>query len=478
MPARQQTVQRFLANPLVRFCLKRLAARDASGRALLDRVLAEAAGQEKRRPAHLPFYVFAWCLRLLLKVPRQRAKGEIFANPTYRRALVNLARSVARYGPTVPQVFAGPLLVVWNFTNACNLRCQHCYQNAGQRREDELSLEEQLRVVDELAANDVPMLAFSGGEPLLSSSFWQVAEYAASRGFYVSVATNGTLVTAEVAKRLRDVGVRYVEISLDSAVPEKHDAFRGVPGYWKRAVEGIRNCVATEGLRVGLAPTITRWNCDELEDLIRLARDLGADLFYAFNFVPTGRGRQMTDDDLPPSRREQVLEILYRTLLRREIGVFCTAPQFGRFCVQRSPEDVVVTSHYTAAQGKYAKTIAEYVGGCGAGRVYCAIQPNGEVTPCVFLPVVVGDLRSETLAAIWERSPVLQALRERSLLKGHCGICRYRSMCGGCRARAYGYYRDYLAPDPGCVNNTRFWEDLVGTRSAQGQPAHGPLSLA
>ncbi|MGB9887383.1 MAG: radical SAM protein [Moorellales bacterium] len=463
MLIRQRTVHRFLASRPVRYCLRRLAARDASGRALLDRILAEVAGVEKRRWSHVFFYLFALIIRLLLKIPRRRAREEIFANPTYRRALVNLARSVARYGPTMPQIFAGPLLVVWNFTNACNLRCRHCYQEAGRHWEDELSLEEQIRIVEELAANDVPMLAFSGGEPLLNPNFWPVAERAARLGFYVSVATNGTLVTPEVAQRLREVGVRYVEISLDSAEPEKHDAFRGVPGYWQRAVEGIKNCVATQGLRVGLAPTVTRQNFHELPRLLDLARELGVDLFYAFNFVPTGRGRQMAEEDLAPSEREQFLELLYRTLLRREIGVFCTAPQFGRFCVQKAPESVVITSHYTATQGKYARIVAEYVGGCGAGRCYCAVQPNGDVTPCVFLPLVIGNLRSQTLAEIWEHSPVLAELRDRSRLRGHCGTCTYRSLCGGCRARAYGYYRDYLAPDPGCINNLRYWEELSRT---------------
>lgn len=404
-----------------------------------------------------PLYYLVDFIANRLRVDRRTLIKEVVDNAPVRGAVVNACRSLGHYGPTVPQVFAAPLLVVWNFTNWCNLQCKHCYQNAGRAEPDELSLEGQIHVVDELAENDVPMLAFSGGEPLMSETFWEVARYAASRGLWVSLATNGTLITRDVAERLADIGVSYVEVSLDSAVPGKHDAFRGVPGYWQRALEGIRNAVGVEKLRVGLAPTITARNFAELDDMFRLAKELGAKNSCAFNFVPTGRGKGMATEDLTPQQREQKLAVLYNRMPDDGVTVMSTCPQFGRYCLEQNPEGLVASSHLSIAPGRCARILAEYVGGCGCGRVYCAIQPNGVVAPCVFMPLPIGDLRQQSLAEIWESSPILQELRDRENLKGHCRVCAYRQVCGGCRARAYGYTGDYNGPDPGCKFNSSVW---------------------
>ena len=173
---------------------------------------------------------------------------DYFSKQVTRRGLSNIVKSVAEYGISKPLKLQAPFLVVWNYTNACNLRCKHCYQGAGRMSSDELSLDERLNVVDQLADNDVVAIAFSGGEALLRDDFWEVARYASSKGLYLSLATNGTLLTKDVVRRLTDVGIEYFEISLDSVDPAKHDAFRGVNGAWERAVAGIRNVVAQERL--------------------------------------------------------------------------------------------------------------------------------------------------------------------------------------------------------------------------------------
>lgn len=299
----------------------------------------------------------------------------------------------------------------------------------------------------------------------MDPDFWRVAEYASKKNIYLSVATNGTLITKEVAHRLRDTGIRYIEISLDSARPEFHDRFRGVPGFWEKTVEGIENCVEVEELAVGLAPTITKRNFDELGDMIRLAKELGVDRFYVFNFIPTGRGEGIWEEDLAPSMREAMLQMLYKYLRTREMEVFSTCPQFGRVCLQNAPEGMVITGHYSISEGSTAVSDAKFIGGCGAGRAYCAIQPAGKVTPCVFMPLVVGDLRETELIEIWRSSPILKILRNRENLKLNCGICEYREVCGGCRARAYAYYRDINGPDPGCIKNLEKWEDLTSLTS-------------
>lgn len=294
----------------------------------------------------------------------------------------------------------------------------------------------------------------------MDPDFWRVAEYAGRKSIYLSLATNGTLITKEVAHRLRDTGVKYVEISLDSARPEFHDRFRGISGFWKKTVEGIKNCVAVEDLMVGLAPTITKRNINELEDMIELAKELGVDRLYVFNFIPTGRGKKICEDDLTPSMREEMLQLLYKHLRMKEIEVFSTCPQFGRVCLQNAPEGLVVTGHYSTSEGTTAVSDAKFIGGCGAGRAYCAIQPDGKVTPCVFMPLVVGDLKQTELMKIWRNSSILKILRNRENLKSNCGICEYREVCGGCRARAYAYYSDINGPDPGCIRNLEKWEEM------------------
>ncbi|MEI6102090.1 MAG: radical SAM protein, partial [Eubacteriales bacterium] len=288
-------VRSFLNNPFVRWNLKKLAKRKKDGRALADHVFAAYAGLEKTKPIYLFYLFFISFLTRLFHMKKEDAKN-IFAAPQMRKGVSNICASVAEFGLSTPQLFSSPLLCVWNFTNSCNLACKHCYQNARHALPDELTLEERLRIVDEMDKNNVSLLAFSGGEPLMSRDFWSVAEYAHKKGMHLSVATNGTLITKEVAERLRDIGVNYVEISIDSVHPEKHDSFRGGPGHWDKAIAGIKNCVEAGKLEVGLAATITRNNFDELDDLIQLCKDLKVNAFYVFNFIPTGRGKGMLEE--------------------------------------------------------------------------------------------------------------------------------------------------------------------------------------
>jgi MoaA/NifB/PqqE/SkfB family radical SAM enzyme len=199
-------------------------------------------------------------------------------------------------------------MIVWDFTKRCNLRCAHCYASATpQGAPDELDLRgklEVLRRVDEVGA---AILALSGGEPLLNKDFWVIARRVSKAGILVSVATNGTLITRRVARRLKSVGVRYVEVSLDSLVPEVHDRFRGVKGAWDMAIKGVMNAKA-EGLSVGIAFTVTKLNQGDVGELLRLAKELGVDAVVAFNFIPTGRGKSIVSLDLNPYERYEFLK--------------------------------------------------------------------------------------------------------------------------------------------------------------------------
>jgi radical SAM protein with 4Fe4S-binding SPASM domain len=389
--------------------------------------------------------------------------------PSIRRTVVNAALSLDRYGVSFPQRFYAPLMVVWNFTYRCNLRCRHCYQNAGPLRSDslaaqELTLEEKLAVVDQIAGSHIPTVSFSGGEPLIHPDFWPVAERARDCGLYLSINSNGTLITEEVARRLEEAGIAYAGISLDAPSSEEHDAFRGVPGAYQRTIQGIRNLAATKVATV-LSFTITRRNYRSLPEIFRLAEQLGMDKVMVYNFVPTGRGREMIEDDMTPEMREEALEEMYRYAAAG--GSLCTtAPQLGRVCKQHQRSDLIPLAHTGPGRVHDLEVLADLIGGCGVGRAYCALQPDGRVTPCVYMPdVTIGHVRDQSLLRVWQESPLLGSLADRTNLQGHCGGCEFREVCGGCRARAHAYFGDFRAPDPGCINNAAYYQRFaIGVR--------------
>ena len=391
---------------------------------------------------------------------------EYFKDITTRKGLANVLKGIAKYGVTRPQKLYAPFLVVWDFTSMCNLRCKHCYSSAGEFAPDELTKEEKYNVVDQLADAGVVAVAFSGGEPLISKDFFEIAKYAHERGMYVSVASNGTLITKEVAKKLRRIGVRYIEISLDSTDPEVHDEFRGVKGAWGKTVQGIKNCVEA-GITTCIATTATKYNYEDIPKMVDLAIKLKVDRFIHFNFIPTRRGREILDQDITPEQRERLLNFLYDKLEEDNgLQVFSTAPQFARISLERvesgEGEDVAPTHFAGVSLKGKAVALADFIGGCGAGRIYCSIEYNGDIQPCVFMPIKAGNIKNGFLN-VWENSEVMKKLRERDDLEGECHDCPYRYICGGCRARAYAYFNDIKAPDPGCVYNESYWEEIKKT---------------
>jgi radical SAM protein with 4Fe4S-binding SPASM domain len=396
-------------------------------------------------------------------VDKEVLKAKALHHRPTARALVNTARSIAKYGLTAPQRFSAPLIVVWNYTQACNLTCRHCYQSAARKPlADELTTAQKLDLIDQMAYEYVPFLALAGGEPMVSKDVWRVLEHCQKRGVHTTVATNGTLLSKETCQRLVESGVKYVEVSLDSIVPEEHDRFRGLQGAWKRTVDGIRNAAATKGLRAGMAACLTRMNLHHAEAMINFAKDLGCTTFVHFNFIPVGRGREMAEMDITPAEREELLRLLNRHLQEGKISIMSTAPQFGRACILYGPLDgLMATAHAGKGKGKQAKVLSKYIGGCGAGRCYCCVQPNGKVTPCVYMPSVeVGDLKRQKLIEAWD-NPYFALLSNREDRSDHCVVCDFRAYCGGCRARALSYLGDVRAGDPGCIYNQHAWNEVV-----------------
>jgi len=395
-------------------------------------------------------------LRRSLSLKREKVE-KLLVDPYARRAIINIVRSFSHFGITKPLSIYAPFLVVWDFTHRCNLKCKHCYSNSGATSETELNTKEALDVVDQLADYGVTALAFSGGEPLAREDFFKVASHAAKRGLYVSLATNGTMLTKENVRKLKQAQVNYVEVSIDGATAQTHDSFRGVTGAFEKAVAGLKNCVEAN-LCACIATTATKGNINEMPGILDLAEEIGAQRFTYFNFVPTGRGKMHYDQDLSPEEREKLmLYLLNRMSKGCKTTILTTAPQLARVALQcqgtRGTGEVTLSMAHmqTARVSKKAVPLGDFIGGCGAGRLYCSLSPNGDVHPCVFFPINVGSLKTSKFGEIWLKSNLFNELRDRRNLKDACGKCRYTYICGGCRARAYAYHNDYLSSDVGCV---------------------------
>lgn len=381
-----------------------------------------------------------------------------FKNPSWRKGLANVLTGIAHFGIQRPFISGAPFLVVWDITYACNLKCKHCYASAGKSLEDELTTEEAKQVIDKLDRASVPIIAFSGGEPLVRKDIFKLTKYAYDKGIYVAVATNATLITKEKAREMKEAGIRFTQISLDGATAETHDSFRGINGVYEKTVQGIKNCV-NEGFFVNIAATATKYNYEEIPKIIDLCEEFGVNWFMLYNFVPTGRGEFITKNDLTPSEREKVLNDLWQKLKGGgKVNVLSTAPQFARVALEAEVgknEKTVPTHFANPSLSEKLVNLAEFIGGCGCGRFYCAIRPNGNIEPCVFFPLTVGNIKEDDFEELWINNPILKDLRNKDILEGKCSKCDYRYYCGGCRARAYGYTGNYLGPDPGCVKNAK-----------------------
>ena len=388
-----------------------------------------------------------------------------FSDPYWAKGLSSTIRGIAEFGVRKPFTSGAPYQIVWDVTYACNLHCKHCYATAGKPWKDELTTEEAKRAIDIFDRAGVTIIAFSGGEPLVRPDIMELARYATDKGIYVAMATNGTLITKEKAKEMKEAGVQFVQISLDGIDAKTHDEFRGMKGAFDKTVQGIKNAVA-EGFFVEISTTVTRYNYKQLPDIIQFGEDLGANWFMAYNFVPTGRGKEIFETDLSPGEREEALKMLWGELRKgRKINVLSTAPQFARVALQHEEgesQKIVPTHFYNPKLAGQLVDLTEFIGGCGAGRFYMSMRANGDLQPCVFFPLKVGNILEDDFEELWKKNEVLSNIRNKDILEGFCGKCDYRYYCGGCRARAYAYTGDYLAPDPGCIYNKEVYEKAMG----------------
>ena len=467
-------LENYLGTRPFRWLLRKISKSGADGVTALERILDSYHNPKAPRWQRVKY----WALHKFIDHFRGETSVETFRakmaenRPTVR-GLVVVARSVGEFGLTTPQRFAAPLFAVWNFTNRCNLTCKHCYQDSEHSAlDDELNLEEKLDMIDQMGRAYMPMMAFSGGEPTISKDLIPCIRRAKSYGMHLTIATNGTTMTPTLAGQLAEAGLRYVEISLDSVNPDRHDAFRGQAGLWQKTVAGARVVTQTPGLRLGIAMCVHQGNYHEVADMIRFAEeDLGASCFAHFNFIPVGRGLKMVSGDITPQQREKLLALLNAKMQKGGMGVISTAPQLGRVCLAGAALENgrAACSHAGAGSGVKARVVAKYLGGCGAGRTYVCVEPNGNITPCVYMPHrVMGNIRQAPLMEIYRSSIFWDILNDRGHRLHHCEVCAFKNYCGGCRARADAYTGQLHAGDPGCIFNAKHWKDLVDSGVAVG----------
>jgi radical SAM protein with 4Fe4S-binding SPASM domain len=302
-------------------------------------------------------------------------------------------------------------------------------------------------VIDNILEIGKPILILSGGEPLLRHDFFDIAKYAADKELRVVVGSNGTLVTKEIAAKMKEIPISRLGISVDFPTPAFQDQFRGMSGAFDAALKGIENAINC-GIEVQINSTITKLNASYLDDLLSLALDLGAVAFHPFMLVPTGRGKELESQELPPGEYERILHWIYDKQAEMGKRIFfkpTDAPHYMRVMLQRSKNS------QTQRTPGVQEEMDSLTRGCLAGIGFCFISHVGRVQGCGYLDVEAGNIREQSFSEIWRNSPLFKDLRDYSKIKGKCGICEYRTVCGGCRARAYEVTGDYLAEEPYCI---------------------------
>lgn len=351
-----------------------------------------------------------------------------------------------------------PRIIAWEITRSCNLSCAHCRAAAEfGAYTGELSLEEIKKVIDNIVTISNPIIILTGGEPLLRPDIWEIIDYCHEKGAMPVVGTNATLIDDAMAAKLAEHKIPRISVSIDFATAEEHDAFRGEVGCFDSAIEGIK-AAKRHGVGVQINTTVTKANVAELPAIHDLAEALGVDAFHIFMLVPTGRGSDLIDIELSPEESEKALTWAYE---RQK-----TSPL--HFKPTDSPHYYRIIRQLAKKEGK--KVTREEYGldamtrGCLGGITFGFISHMGDVQPCGYFDMQLGNVKEKPFSEIWTDSPVFNDLRDYSKLKGKCGACEYKAVCGGCRARALEVTGDYMESEPYCAYIPEGWTEPAANK--------------
>ncbi len=340
-----------------------------------------------------------------------------------------------------------PFLVIWEVTRACDLACLHCRASADPYRHPlELSTEEGFRLLDTVREFGDPIMIFTGGDPLKRADLFPLLEHSVALGLRTTVSPSPTpLLSREAIAGFKSAGVARISISVDGWDAASHDDFRQVPGSFDRAMLALE-----EAQRIGLSTqintTVSRHNWKHLEEIADMVDRLGCDMWDIFFLVPTGRGASQAE--LNGAEFEEVFAFMYeRSKKSRAVIKTTEAMHYRRYLMQRRKDEVSA-----AVKGHPGDNPLNKMAGINSGRGFVFISRTGEIYPSGFLPISSGNVRRNSLVDVYQNGPLFQVLRDSSLLKGKCGLCQYRNLCGGSRSRAFALTGDYLAAEARCIH--------------------------
>lgn len=340
-----------------------------------------------------------------------------------------------------------PKWIAWEITRRCNLRCVHCRSSSESeiKGHPDFPLEEAYRIIDDIVSYAKPVVVLSGGEPLIRKDVFDIAKYGTEKGLRMCLATNGTLVTDDVCKKIKESGIRIVSLSLDGSNESVHDDFRSQKGAFSGTINAA-GLFKKYGIEFIINSSFTKRNQEEIPKVYKLAKELGATAWYMFMIVPTGRGEEIMNELISKEAYEEILEWHYQMEKdEKDMLVRPTcAPHYYRIVLQKSKEEGAKFERRTL---KFSTGGSK---GCIAGQLICLIDVDGNVLPCSYFPKPAGNIRKQSFKDIWENSSLFNELRDFKKYKGKCGSCEYVNVCGGCRARSYSVYGDYLEEEPFC----------------------------
>jgi heme b synthase len=340
-----------------------------------------------------------------------------------------------------------PKWIAWEITRRCNLKCIHCRSSSEieVKGHPDFSTQEAFRIIDDIISYAKPVIVLSGGEPLLRKDVFEVARYGTEKGLRMCLATNGTLVDDKICEKIKNSGIKIVSLSLDGSEETVHDNFRNQKGAFAGTINAAQ-LFQKNGIEFIINSSFTKRNQEDIPRIYKLAKELGATAWYMFMIVPTGRGEEIMNELISKEDYEEVLEWHYQMEKgEREMLVRPTcAPHYYRIVLQKSKEEGTKFERRTL---KFSTGGAK---GCIAGQLIALIDVDGDVLPCSYFPKSAGNIKVQSFKDIWENSELFKELRDFKKYKGKCGSCEYVSVCGGCRARAYSVYGDYLEEEPFC----------------------------